>query len=707
MAINDIQIAVSQEFFTAYSRIPQKQQTKVMQFVNKFRTDPTGGGINYEKIQVCKDQNLRSVRIDDTYRGIVLKPKTGNVYLLLWVDHHDKAYDWARNRVCEINPQLGTLQIYQVSETQITSSEKTETKAAALFESLRDRELLRLGVPEKLIPTIRSIMSKDDLAALSDVLPPDVNLALSWISQGETYDDVVSTLADYGAEEKAQVDTEDFSKALLHPVSRQQFQVDPSEEELIQMLNAPLEKWRVFLHPAQLKIVERDWNGPVRVLGGAGTGKTVVAMHRAKWLSERLPKESDDKILFTTFTRNLAADIQANLEKIVPRDLLKRIEVVNLDKWVTQFLRQCDYDLSIDYGKSSKEFWEKALTLAPPELNLPASFYKKEWEQIIQPQEVTSFTQYMEAPRTGRGVRLNRKERKDIWPVFEEYQLLLSENKLREPADAMRDARQLLETGKSCLPYRHIIVDEAQDMGMQAFRLLRAIIPETANDIFVVGDAHQRIYNNKVVLGQCGIKVVGRSMKLRINYRTTEETRRWAIALMNGVKVDDLDGGEDMSNGYISLVHGVEPVIEGFDTIKAEVDAIAAHLNDIKQSDGFYNSTCVVTRTNKLMEQYEAELSARGIDVYRVQRSVPDDRRQTGVRIATMHRVKGLEFDRIILCGINKGVVPLETPELFSDDITVRKNADAQERSLLFVAATRAKKSVMITSCGEVSPYLA
>jgi hypothetical protein len=706
MAINDIQIAVSQEFFTAYSRIPQKQQTKVMQFVNKFRTDPTGTGINYEKIQVCKDQNLRSVRIDDTYRGIVLKPKTGNVYLLLWVDHHDKAYDWARNRVCEINPQLGTLQIYQVSETQIASSEKTEKKTAALFEALRDRELLRLGAPEKLIPTIRSILSNDDLTALSDTLPPDVYLALSWISQGETYDDVVATLADYGAEEKAQVDTEDFSKALLHPVSRQLFQVDPSEEELIQMLNAPLEKWRVFLHPAQLKIVERDWNGPVRVLGGAGTGKTVVAMHRARWLSERLPKESDDKILFTTFTRNLAADIQANLEKIVPRDLLKRIEVVNLDKWVTQFLRQSDYDLSIDYGKSSKEFWEKALTLAPPELNLPASFYKKEWEQIIQPQEITSFTQYLAAPRTGRGVRLDRKERKDIWPVFEEYQLLLSENKLREPADAMRDARLLLESDKTRLPYRHIIVDEAQDMGMQAFRLLRAIVPEGPNDCFIVGDAHQRIYNNKVVLGQCGIKVVGRSMKLRINYRTTEETRRWAIALMNGIKVDDLDGGEDMSNGYISLVHGVEPMIAGFDTIKAEADAIAAHLNDIKQSDGFYNSTCVVTRTNKLMEQYEAELSSRGIDVYRVQRSVPDDRRQTGVRIATMHRVKGLEFDRIILCGINKGIVPLETAELSSDDITVRKNADAQERALLFVAATRAKKSVMITSCGEVCPYL-
>lgn len=705
MAINDIQVAVSQEFFTAYSRIPQKQQAKVMQFVNKFRTDPTGSGINYEKLHQCKDQNLRSVRIDDTYRGIILKPKTGNVYLLLWVDHHDEAYEWAKNRVCDINPQIGILQIYQVSEETVIQA-NTEKKSSAIFEKLRDRELLRLGVPEKQIAVVRSIFSADDLVSLSDVFPPAVYEALNWLSQGETYEDVLAILTDYGVEEKPEVDTEDFSKALLHPVSRQQFHIDPTEDALIRMLNAPLEKWRVFLHPAQRKLIERDWNGAVRVLGGAGTGKTVVAMHRAKWLAESLKKENEDRILFTTFTRNLAADIQSNLEKIVPRDLLKRIEVINLDKWVTSFLRQCDYDLSIDYGTRSKEYWEKALTLAPPELNLPSSFYREEWSQIIQPQEITNFSQYMTAPRTGRGVRLNRKERKDIWPVFEEYQLLLSENKLREPSDAMRDARQLLEARKIKFPYKAIIVDEAQDMGMQAFRLLRSMVSEGTNDLFIVGDAHQRIYNNKVVLGQCGIKVVGRSMKLRVNYRTTEETRKWAISLLNGLKVDDLDAGEDKSDEYISLMHGVAPVVQAFTDISAEANAIAAHLNDIKNTEGSYNSTCIVTRTIKLMELYEAELKARGIDVYRIQRSVPEDRNQPGVRIATMHRVKGLEFDRIVLCGINKGIVPLETPDLNSDDLTIRRVAEAQERALLFVAATRAKKSVMVTGWGEMSLFL-
>lgn len=705
MAINDIQVAVSQDFFTAYSRIPQKQQAKVMQFVNKFRTDPTAGGINYEKLHQCRDQNLRSVRIDDTYRGIILKPKTGNVYLLLWVDHHDEAYEWAKNRVCDINPQIGTLQIYQVSEEAPQKTDENE-RSAPLFEKIRDRELLRLGVPEKQIPVVRSIFSTDDLEKLSDSFPPAVFEALTWISQGESYEDVLAILTDYGVEEKQEVDTEDFSQALLHPVSRQQFHVDPSEDELVRMLNAPLEKWRVFLHPAQRKIVDRDWNGAVRVLGGAGTGKTVVAMHRAKWLADNLKKENEDRILFTTFTRNLAADIQSNLEKIVPRDLLKRIEVVNLDKWVTSFLRQCEYDPVIDYGAKAKEFWEKAMTLAPPELDLPSGFYREEWENVIQPQEITSFAQYMEAPRTGRGVRLNRKDRKEIWPVFEEYQLLLSENKLREPSDAMRDARKLLEAKKIKSPYSSIIVDEAQDMGMQAFRLLRSMVSEGPNDLFIVGDAHQRIYNNKVVLGQCGIRVVGRSIKLRVNYRTTEETRKWAIALLNGIKIDDLDAGEDKSNEYISLMHGIEPAVHCFKDLSSEADAIASHLNDIKNSEGSYSSTCIVTRTNRLMEQYEAELKSRGIDVYRIQRSVPEDRNMAGVRIATMHRVKGLEFDRIVLCGMNKGTVPLETQELNSEDLTIRRSAEAQERALLFVAATRAKKTVMVTGYGEISRYI-
>lgn len=276
-------------------------------------------------------------------------------------------------------------------------------EAVSLFAALRDRELLRLGVPERQLSMVRAIMTEQELEALSEAFPSNVFAALSWLAQGESLDDVMGILTEYGGEAEEAVDTEDFSKALSHPISKQQFQVDPSEDELIKMLNAPLEKWRVFLHPVQRKLVERDWNGPVRVLGGAGTGKTVVAMHRAKWLAERLDSANTGKILFTTFTRNLATDIEVNLRKIISPDCMNRIEVVNLDRWVSSFLRKNGYEHQIVYGDKTRDLWKTALTMKPSEPLLPDSFYKQEWNQIVQPQEITAFSQYMKAPRTGRG----------------------------------------------------------------------------------------------------------------------------------------------------------------------------------------------------------------------------------------------------------------------------------------------------------------
>ena len=702
MSLDNLIVAVCDSFFTAYSKLPKGQQAKVMNFVNKFRIDPTGGGINYETLRGVKDKNLRSVRIDKNYRGIVYKPQKGNVYLLLWVDSHDEAYRWARNRICEVNPQLGILQVYRVDEQPQLQREPVET--AALFGDLRDRELIKLGIPEKQIDMVRSIKTEEGLNNLQDAFPGNVYVALTWLAQGETYDEVIKTLNEFGGEPEENVDTEDFTKALFHPVSRQHFQVDPSEEELTKMLHAPLEKWRVFLHPLQRKLVERNWNGPVRVLGGAGTGKTVVAMHRAAWLSSRLADQ--DKILFTTFTRHLATDIEGNLKKIVQPEQMTRIEVINLDRWVVGFLKKHGYDHAIVYDDRTQDLWETALTLKPDTPVLPDEFYRQEWAQVIQPQEITSFVQYAKAKRTGRGIRLNRKERKDIWQVFEEYQMLLAEKNYREPADAMRDARQLIEKENIVLPYVSIIVDEAQDMGMQAFKLLRSMVPESANDLLIVGDAHQRIYDKKVVLGQCGIKIIGRSHKLKINYRTTEETRKWAVSIVKGITVDDLDGGDDSLGGYVSLMHGVAPLVEHHDSFNDEISAICTHLNEIRKEDEQYRSTCLVARTNNQLNEYEARLEAAGIPVYRLSGFDPEDRSRGGVRLATMHRVKGLEFDHLALCGINKGVVPMNTPDFNSDDSTVRQMAEARERSLLFVAVTRAKKSVMITSYGTKSDYL-
>ena len=698
-----VTVAIGDDFLTSYAKIPKNQQAKVLNFINKFRADPTRSGTNYEKLKHTHDENLHSVRIDQTYRGIVLKSKSNNVYVLLWVDHHDKAYEWAKNKIVRVHPETGSLQIIPVVEGQPVAIEP-EPEKPGLFDKFKDPALIGLGVPELLLPMVRNLKTDADLDRVSGDFPQEASEALYMLAAGYSLDEVRKDMAI--PVEPPTVDPEDFATALDKADSKRRFFVVDDEQELNEMLNAPLDKWRVFLHPSQRKLVENEWNGPVRVLGGAGTGKTVVAIHRAKWLATHKFNGPDDRILFTTFTRNLAADIKENLSKICPDDAMKRIEVVNLDRWVSEFLSTQGYRRSVVYGHKTKETWAKALMVAPSDLGLDETFYREEWDRVIQPQSVETLDEYVKATRVGRGTRLNRKQRKQVWPVFEEYRALLNEGGMQEAVDAMRDARKLIESGKAKTPYNAVVVDEAQDMGFQAFMLVRSLLPaeDDKPSLFIVGDAHQRIYRHKVVLGRCGIDIRGRGRKLRINYRTTDETRRWAVRLLEGMPIDDLDDGTDDNKGYRSLMHGVEPRHEHVATSDEELDAICAHLGRIEAEGDALSSCCLVTRTNELVDQYENALKSRGVETYRVHRNKAEDRRAPGLRLATMHRVKGIEFDHVIISRVQKGVVPLEIAD--SEDPVVKREAELHERALLYVSATRAKKGVLVTGFADRSRLL-
>lgn len=728
-----IKVALASDFLKALDALPKSQKSKVHAFIDKFKENPRSPGINYEKIQAFKDPKLRSVRIDQAYRAIVLKPDRGNVYVLLWVDHHDKAYQWAENKVYDIHPETGSLQVIRAEERVLQASPDAEVGAEqtgtdeeeGLFGGIRDRELIRLGVPELLLPLVRSLETEDALDRASEYMPQEAYEALFLLAAGYSYEEVwrdVKPVVQSGP-----VDTEDYASALETPDSKRRFYVVEDDLELAKVLNAPLEQWRVFLHPSQQRLVEMEANGPVRVLGGAGTGKTVVAMHRAKRLAEEAT--DGELVLFTTFTRNLAADIQENLAKICSKDVLQRIEVVNLDQWVTGLLRKHGYEFEIDYGARGRQLWEDALNLAPPELDVPPAFYRDEWEQVIQPHGITALRDYLRVSRVGRGQPLSRKWRKEIWPVFDQYRTSLTEHGLKEREDALRDARLLLEREGDVLPYVAVVVDEAQDMGMQAFKLIRQMIPggDQKNDLFIVGDAHQRIYRHHVVLSHCGVNIVGRGRKLRINYRTTEENRRWAVELLKGIRFDDLDGGVDAQAGYKSLLHGEDPDVHLFDTFSEEVQFLSERLRALGEAgeteaasesaggDGSeaagaaskgLRSTCVVARTHDLLKKYEGALEATGIPTYYVRRKEADDRSRPGLRLATMHRVKGLEFDRVFIVGVNDGMVPLEAAGGGADEVAERER-EVLERALLYVAATRAKRGVTVTGHGVQSRFLA
>lgn len=708
--INTIQVAISADFFTAFARLPQAQQGKVGNFITKFQRNPTASGINYERIHDAQDPNMRSVRIDQAYRGIVLKPEVGKVYILLWVDHHDEAYAWACRHACMVNSVSGSIQVYETATVAGGSAVSAVTNQAkveqpSLFVELKDRELMRLGVPEALLPVVRQIQSEADLDAVENRLPVEAYEGLFLYMAGSRYDEIIN-----GREQPiAQIDTNDFVAALSRLESQSRFVVVDDELELQAMLNAPLDKWRVFLHPSQRKLVAGNKTGAMRVLGGAGTGKTVVAMHRAKWLAEKVANDRK-KVLFTTFTKNLALDIENNLRSICPPELMQqRIEVINLDRWVMRFLHQHNYHYNILYDTKKSQYWQQALDRMPADLNLPEVFYQEEWQKVIQPQDVETLDQYKQASRIGRGTRLNRVERVRVWPVFEEYRSLLNRHKLREVDDAYRDAAAILENAPGVLPsYSAVVVDEAQDMSTQAFNLLRKIIPEGNNDLFIVGDGHQRIYGrHKVVLGKCGINIRGRSHKLCINYRTTEEIRRVAVNLLEGLAVDDLDGGLDSNDGYKSLTHGGAPQHEHFADVERQADFVVSYLVNVQQEKQLpLSNICIVARTHPELDRLEARLRAVGIPAQRISADKSDKTHHEQVNLATMHRVKGLEFEQMILVSINQGLVPLAQAMADKGDQVEQRQADLEERALLYVAMTRATKQVLICSYGKASPYL-
>ena len=765
-------MAMSADFLAAFAKLPSQQQRLVRAMIARFERDSKASGLNYERIAGARDPNMRSLRIDGGYRAIVLKPAAGNVHILLWADKHDDAYRWATRHACSINAETGALQVYQPQQAAETAAgtptagtppagtlpagtapadtppagtppagtlpagtapadtppadtppagtlpadtppadtppaDTPTTAAPGIFGRLRRRELLRLGVPAAMAAEVLEIRDEAALEAMAPRLPVEAYESLFLYMAGDTYEQIV-------LEREAPpepVDTTDFAAALTRDETRSRFVVIDDDRELEEMFSAPLERWRVFLHPSQRRLVERDWNGPVRVLGGAGTGKTVVAMHRARWLARHLPE--GERILFTTFTRNLAADIENNLRAICTPEEMKRIEVVNLDRWVQRYLRGKRYRFRLTFDRD-RDAWREALAKKPAEFDLSGHFYNDEWEQVIQANGVTTREEYLRVARTGRGVRLNRAARAGIWPVFEEYRAQLAERGVMEVADCYRLARALLErdrTGADSIPplrdgtFTSVVVDEAQDMVAQAWRLIRSIVPNDRNDLFIVGDAHQRIYSrHRVVLGRYGIEIRGRARKLRLNYRTTEETRRWGSRLLDPCLIDDLDGGSDSNHGVRSVAHGPEPRLEFFDTRDEQAAWLVGFLKEALRRGESLRGTCVVVRTRRERNVIADELTGADLPVEMLEADSPDES-SSGVRLATMHRVKGLEFDCVVIASVNEHIVPLAAA-VPGDGGPGHTAAETAERALLYVAATRAKKELILLSFGAPSSFL-
>ena len=690
-------VALSNDFLLQLSKLPLNIHTKVMKWAIQFQADPMSPGINYENINGARDPNLKSVRLDKDWRGIVFKPSSGDVYVLLYVDHHDDAYRWAEKRKLTINPVTGAMQMVtfeQVAEpmqqnilpAQAGNVEPAAfTARPALFAALDDRELMSLGVPQELLGMVRGVTSDDELDAIQSNLPVEAYEGLFLVAAGDTVSDVLNVRE---TRVDKVVDTADFAAALATPESQSRFVVVSDDETLAAILNAPLAQWRVFLHPTQQKLAAGDRSGPVRVLGGAGTGKTVLAMHRAKWLAENRTGDSQ-RVLFTTFTRNLAGDIEQNLKTLCSASALSKLEVRNLDAWVNSFMRSRKLEHRIVYDRKqdgAMQGWQAALAVRDTSLDLPDNFYDQELEHVVLAQGITTLHAYRTARRTGRGVVLSRAKRDAVWPVFEEYRGQLASRKLKEVDDAYREVAEMLAAEMTTpAPYSAIVADETQDFGPQALKLLRAMIPHGPNDLFFVGDGHQRIYGrHKAAMSKCGIDIRGRSRKLYINYRTTDEIRRQAVALLEGIDVDDLDDGHDETRRYRSLSHGPVPVVAKVEGLEGAFSEVARFLQQWQSADSAEVpvTCCVVTSSEKSRDAIAQQLQMAGVRTVAITAQSNHTDERGAVYMSTMHRAKGLEFD----------CVAVVAPKSYVEE----QFEEGNQRQLLYVALTRAKRGATL-----------
>lgn len=700
-------------------KLPDKVAVRFMDMMTRYMTDPSGNGLNLETVEGAKDSAIKSLRVDQGYRAIAFD--IGRDIMFVHVNEHDKAYRWAEGRRIKLDPNTNRIRV--IEEVAAETVNVAVSSEPSLFADVSDARLAALGVPAEELPAARSITTVEALDAAEERFDPLTYQVLYALAAGYN-DDEIGTLT--GVTEASAARTDEPSEGLTFSTlietdeSRQTIFIPESEAELRRVFEEGLEGWRVFLHPEQRKVAYRDYNGPAMVRGGAGTGKTVVAMHRAKHLADQIAADADrtgQRVLFTTFTTSLAQDIESNLRTLCPEHLdarPPRIEVINLDRWVSQFLKRKNFERRVAYFGEARDrldaIWREVFDDHEIPDGLSEAFVRAEWTQIVQAKGLTDQRGYLKASRAGRGTPLDRRKRASLWDMFEDYRARMISEGWAEPDDAYREATDILSTEAPNLPYAAVIVDEAQDMGEQAFRLIRAIVPVSPNgdrnSIFIVGDAHQRIYARRASMAACGINVKGRSKRLRLNYRTSQEIRAWAVSILEGVNVDDLDEGTDNLRGYVSLIHGAHPQLVACGSEAEELSGLVAWIENLIKSDTRPADIGVLCCRRVDVDRVDSTLRSAGIATVILQAGTADDRKAPGVRLTTMHRAKGLEFFAV--------AIPFMADATFPPSVALKSAVDAadkidildQYRSLLHVAATRAKKALRVSWSGQITSLI-
>lgn len=681
---------ISDTFTSSLAKLTGDEQKAVKTTAFDLQMNPVNPGMQFHKLDRAKDQNFWSVRAGRDIRLIV--HKTPESLLLCYVDHHDDAYRWAERRKIERHPKTGAAQLVEVRERieeisipKFVETEKQPEIKPPLFTEVTTEILAGFGVPPEWMNDVRKA-TEDSLFDLVDHLPQEAAEALIELATG-------------GAPQPAKVISKE-ADSFEHPDAKRRFGLMTDVEELQRALDYPWEKWSVFLHPAQRELVEFHFNGPARISGSAGTGKTVVALHRAVFLARRY---SDSRVLLTTFSTTLANALSNQLRRLIEHEprLAERLEVCALEDIGRRLYERNLGGLRIATVSQLKEQLNNAAQTTPDH-RFTARFLWSEWSDVVDAWQLKDWQKYREVPRLGRKKRISEKQRDVLWSIFEKVRAGLAAQKLITRADMFDQIASHL-CGCQHPPFDFAVIDEAQDIGVTELRFLAALGAGRENSLFFTGDLGQRIFQPPFSWKALGVDIRGRSKTLKINYRTSHQIRSHADKLLPQA-LSDVDGNTESRARTISIFNGPPPEVKTFDTADAEMAEVSRWITCLKQEGFQPHELGVFVRSPEQMARAEAAIKLTGIPWVELNEKM--NVKNGCISTCPMHLAKGLEFRAVIVMACEDQVIPLQARIEGAADESDLEEVYQTERHLLYVACTRARDKLLCTGVKPASEFL-
>lgn len=711
-----MEFRIADTFTDSLARLTGDEQKAVKTTAFDLQLNPAHPSLQFHKLDKPKDPNFYSIRVSLEIRLIV--HKTGNSMLLCYVNHHDEAYQWAERRKLETHPKTGAAQLVEIRHKiqEITIPKYVEAKPTAIekalpFTGLSDDELLGYGVPTEWLADARNA-NEDSLLELADRLPKEAAEALLELATGGTPHvaapihpfaaakfDITKPVRQESIPSQA-VPAVVSRKAFEHPDAKRRFRLINNPEELENALDYPWEKWTVFLHPAQRELVEREYNGPARVSGSAGTGKTIVALHRLVYLARKHP---DSRLLLTTFSDPLSNALRTKLRYLIgnqPR-LGERIEIHAMNS-IGKLLYEANVGKpQFASAEMIRELIQKAAE-SSNENRFSLQFLQTEWEQVVDAWQLDTWESYRDVMRLGRKTRLKEPQRAIIWSIFERVRAGLKSKEMITRSEVFTRLASFYATNVS-VPFDFLVVDEAQDVSVAQLRFLAAVGRAGGNSLFFAGDLGQRIFQQPFSWKALGVDIRGRSTTLKVNYRTSHQIRMQADRLL-GPEISDVDGNSEERKATVSVFNGPPPTIQTLDTIEQETKTVSDWLK-ARMAEGILpHEVAIFVRSSAELKRATAAAESANIPYKVLDENVETLRGK--MSISTMHLAKGLEFRAVVVMACDDEIIPLqERIETVADDSDLEEVYNT-ERQLLYVACTRARDHLLVTSVAPASEFL-